>query len=120
MLCGLRRQRKPTFMIADLRVEIWTPDHLMQSRNGTHSTATITGYHNIITGKCCGLRVLSLGIALKRQLVSNRWTSWYNTHSRYKSSYMFRHPGSIFRELQWQRCTGHPANLCFVHSYKLN
>ena len=44
----------------------------------------------------------------------------YRLHNEYKNSYMFRHPGAIFRDLLYQGWLSQPDNLCFVHSYKLN
>jgi hypothetical protein len=48
----------------------------------------------------------------------NKCTSRCKVRNTYKNSYIFRHPSSIFRELQ--KCRSPPTNLGSVHNYKLN
>lgn len=49
------------------------------------------------------------------QKMINKCTSLDNTHNTYtKNSYIFQHPGTILRELLWQKCTSY---LIIVNCY---
>jgi len=41
-------------------------------------------------------------------------------HMIHINCYMFRHQGTVLRELLQHRCTNQPANICFVLSPKRN
>ena len=75
------------------------------------------GKRRDLVNTICFKRTIRIIINRAINILSNRCTSWYNKHGRHKL-YMFRHRGSIFRELLEQRCTSQRASVCFVRSYK--